>query len=117
MEREAGNTQGFGRISPVTRPSPYSPVQFRGGGAPATPDRSVRLAPTRGRIVGRAAAIGAAIAAVTGALAWFVVSPTPAPATRNVVAPAAPAPAAVEPRATKPRVSTTLPQPAPVPKS
>ncbi len=108
MGREAGNTQGFGRVSPVTRPSPYSPVQFRGGGAGA-PAPQLPAAPRR--VVGRAAVIGAALAAVAGVVAWFAIAPAPVPATHKISAPVAPAPAAADERGSKPRVSTTLPQP------
>jgi hypothetical protein len=116
MERDAGNTQGFGRVSPVTRPSPYSPVQFRGGGSSA-PARAVASKPSRARIVGRAAAVGAAIAAITGALAWFVIAPAPVPVEQKASAPPLPAPASGDERAAAPRVSTKVPQASGAPKS
>ena len=115
MGREAGHTQGFGRVSPVTRPSPYSPVQFRGR-MPASEDLAPAPAgaalPRRRRGVGRALVIAALIAAVAAGLVYFTagVPPTPPAGTLSLPgpAPAATAGAAVAPRA--PGTAPTAPR-------
>ena len=89
MEREAGHTQGFGRVSPVTRPSPYSPVQFRGGlpsGAGAPLDAVV---PTRKRSLGRTALFAVLLAAVAAGLLYFTVGRSLQPPAGTVSLPTA----------------------------
>ena len=90
MAREAGHTQGFGRVSPETRPSPYSPLHYR----PGPPSREAlpkRPSPPRGRRWPLAVGVAAAI---VGGLLYAILFRTPAPPTRAVVVspvPAAPA--------------------------
>lgn len=68
--------EGFGRISPVTRPSPYSPVQFRGRG-PLAPEPPLPPTPRRRGFLRRAAA-GIILAAVAaGGVAYFALYRTP----------------------------------------
>jgi len=81
MAREAGHTQGFGRVSPETRPSPYSPLHYR----PGPPSREA-LPKSRSRSRGRRwpLAVGVA-AAIVGGLLYAVLFRTPAAPTRAVV--------------------------------
>ena len=81
--------EGFGRISPVTRPSPYSPVQFRGRG-PLAPDPAVPPTlpdtPRRRGFLRRAAAGIVLIAVAAGGVAYFALFRTPGqPPPRTVV--------------------------------
>ena len=89
MAREAGHTQGFGRVSPETRPSPYSPLHYR----PSPPSREA-LPKRRPRRRRWPLAAGVA-AAIIGGLLYAILFRTPTPPTRAVVVapvPAAPAP-------------------------
>jgi hypothetical protein len=92
MAREAGHTQGFGRVSPETRPSPYSPLHYR-----ASPQSREAGPKRRSRPRGRRWPLAAGVAAVIiGGLVYAILFRTPAAPTRAVVVspvPAAPAPA------------------------
>lgn len=68
MVRGSGGSQGFGRVSPVTRPSPYSPLHIRGHPAaepPGPPTLPKRLVQARRRrtLSGLAALVLVAVAA------------------------------------------------------
>ena len=102
MAGHAGRTYGFGRVSTVTRPSPYSPVQFRGGspfGAAAgesLPAQSrVAARRARRRKLRRAATVIVIFAAALGAgsLYWTMVrvpAPLPPPIATRLDAPVPP---------------------------
>jgi hypothetical protein len=90
MAKNRGGTQGFGRVSEHTRPSPYSPLQFRGNFPGAhTEAPAVRQRPgpaSRGRRVVVAAAVIVMVVAGVGFVALF--RPTPLPVPRASTAPA-----------------------------
>ena len=89
MAQDVGKSHGFGRVSPVTRPSPYSPVQFRGRGphAPdAPPEPALRGAKRRRGFLRRAAAGIVLVAVAAGGVAYFALNRTPGqPPARTVV--------------------------------
>ena len=93
MAKHGGGTQGFGRVSAHTRPSPYSPLQFRGSlpttqrEKPAVPQ--VRGAGRRRRRIALAAAVIAVVAAGAGIVALFRPAPLPAPSATSAPAPSA----------------------------
>jgi hypothetical protein len=93
MAKDGGGTQGFGRVSTHTRPSPYSPLQFRGSlptiqrEAPAVPER--RGSVTRGRRMAFAAVAVVMIVAGVGFAVLFRPTPLPVPRASAVPAPAA----------------------------
>jgi len=97
MAREAGHTQGFGRVSPVNRPSPYSPLHFpasftaAGGGGNATNTRDTHGAGPRRRVGRRVVLIVAVLAAVGAGLGYVSLFRSPAVPSRASIAPAAPA--------------------------
>lgn len=98
MAREAGGSQGFGRVSPETRPSPYSPLHFRGslpaaaGSAGATARREAPAAHGRRSAFGRRTAVVVAVlAAVMAGIGYVAVFRSPAAPSHAVVAPALPA--------------------------
>ena len=91
MAKDRGGTQGFGRVSTHTRPSPYSPLQFRG---PPTAQRDApvviphrRTTVKRGRRVAFAAVLIAVVVAGVGLIALFRPAPVPAPRASAVPAP------------------------------
>ena len=90
MGKNRGGTQGFGRVSEHTRPSPYSPLQFRGNfpgaqtEAPAVPERPGPA--SRGRRVVVAAVIVMVVAGV-GLVALFRPTPFSVPAASTAPAP------------------------------
>jgi hypothetical protein len=97
MAREAGRSQGFGRVSPETRPSPYSPLHFRGSfpaarnsGGGTEPRQMSPLQRLR-RTVGRRMAVLVVLAAVVAGIGYLAVFRSPVVPTRAVVAPALPA--------------------------
>ena len=96
MAREAGSSQGFGRVSPDTRPSPYSPLHFRGSvptaGGAAAASSTAPLHQTRRRGLGRRTVVVVAllVAAVAG-IGYVAVSRSPAAPSRAVVVPIKPA--------------------------
>ena len=98
MAREAGSSQGFGRVSPVPRPSPYSPVQFRGrhiaSGTPeTTPPRVPSAVQSRRRTFGRRTAVVVAVlAALVAGIGYVGLFRSAVAPSRTVVVPAAPAP-------------------------
>ena len=91
MAKGGGSTQGFGRVSAHTRPSPYSPLQFRGSlptaqrEAPPVPHRGNPV--TRGRRMAFAAAVVAMVVAGVGYVALFRPAPLPAPRASVIPAP------------------------------
>jgi hypothetical protein len=91
MARETGRSQGFGRVSPETRPSPYSPLHFRGSlpGTAGTPTpHQVPPVKDRRRAYGRRAAVAIAVlAAVVAGISYVAVSRSPAGPSRTAVAP------------------------------
>lgn len=91
MGHGSGNTQGFGRVSTHTRPSPYSPLHFRGGLSASQretqPVGSSRR--SRARRVVFAAAVLAALVAGVGYVALFRSPGVPVPRTAVTPAPAA----------------------------
>ena len=93
MAKHGGGTQGFGRVSAHTRPSPYSPLQFRGSlptaqrEKPAVPQ--ARGAGRRRRRIALAVAVIAVVGAGAGIVALFRATPLPVPAATSVPAPAA----------------------------
>jgi hypothetical protein len=96
MAREAGSSQGFGRVSPVTHPSPYSPVQFRGrqpaaaGTAEAAAPRVASAARSRRRTFGRrTAVVVAVVAALVAGIGYVGLFRSTVAPPRAVVAPAA----------------------------
>ena len=98
MAQDVGKSHGFGRVSPVTRPSPYSPVQFRGGG-PTSSEQSPATLPRRRGFFRRAVA-GVALAAVAAAgIAYFTLYRGPAQPPARTVVDAAMLAAHVEPAA------------------
>jgi hypothetical protein len=70
MAQDAGKSHGFGRVGPVTRPSPYSPVQFRGRG----PVGSGPLATDAGSVVPRSLARRSAMRRAVAGLALAAVA-------------------------------------------
>ena len=101
MAREAGSSQGFGRVSPVPRPSPYSPVEFRARPAasgtseatPATPQRVASAVQRRRRtVVRRTAVVIAVLAALVAGVGYVGLFRAAVAPSRTVVAPAVPAP-------------------------
>jgi hypothetical protein len=96
MAREAGRSQGFGRVSPETRPSPYSPLHFRGSfpasSHPAGATRPMSPGPRRRSALGRRAALLAIVlAAIVAGIGYVALFRLPAAPTRAVVAPQIPA--------------------------
>lgn len=96
MAREAGSSQGFGRVSPETRPSPYSPLHFRGsvppagGAASASPSASISH-PRRRGLGRRTVVVVVVVAAAVAGIGYVAVSRSPAVPSRAVVVPAQPA--------------------------
>src|SRR5687768_9857939 len=94
MAREAGSTQGFGRVSPETRPSPYPPLHFLGslpaaaGHVGATTPRQASPTESRRRALGRRTAVVVAVlAALVTGIGYVALYRSPATPTRAVVAP------------------------------
>jgi len=90
MSKHGGSTQGFGRVSTHTRPSPYSPLQFRGpptthGKMPAVPQRSKAV--TRGRRMAYALAVVAMVVVGIGLIALSRPTSLPVPPASAVPAP------------------------------
>jgi hypothetical protein len=92
MARDAGKSHGFGRVSPVTHPSPYSPVQFRGRGPAGSglppSDSASTIAKAGGRrgLLRRAIAGIALVAVAAAGAAYFTLYRAPAqPPARTVV--------------------------------
>ena len=87
-----GSSQGFGRVSTHTRPSPYSPMQVRGR-LPASQREAPPAAPPRRQRVARravfAVALVAALLAGVSYLALFRGPGLPAPRAAEAPAPAA----------------------------
>jgi hypothetical protein len=106
MAQDAGKSHGFGRVSPVTHPSPYSPVQFRGrgpvgaGSPPPDSASAASSAPGRRGFLRRAVAGIALVAIAAAGAAYFTLYRAPAqrPA-RTVVDAATLAAASIEPAA------------------
>ena len=98
MGREAGHTQGFGRVSPVNRPSPYSPMHFRASlnaaadsASAANPRETPRALRQRRRVVRRAVLVVAILLAIGAGLGYVSLIRSPAAPSRAVIAPSAPA--------------------------
>lgn len=93
MAKHGGGTQGFGRVSAHTRPSPYSPLQFRG--SLPTSDREKAVVPlargtgTRRRRMAVAAAVIAMVVSGVGLVVLFRPAPLPVPRATSAPAPAA----------------------------
>ncbi len=88
MAREAGGSQGFGRVSPVTRPSPYSPMHFRAS-ATAGPVEAPVSKHRRRAFGRRTAVIVVILAAAVAAIGYTAFRP--ATPSRTAVAPPLPA--------------------------
>ena len=92
MAQDVGKSHGFVRVSPVTHPSPYSPVQFRGrgpaGSGPPSPESASILsnAPGRRGFLRRAVAGIALVAIAVAGLAYFTLYRAPVtPPARTLV--------------------------------
>ena len=91
MGREAGHTQGFGRVSPVNRPSPYSPLHFKSTLTPPSASSTTRQPPKQRRILGRRIALGIAFAAaVFAGLGYIGLLRQPSTASRTASTPPTP---------------------------
>jgi hypothetical protein len=95
MAREAGSSQGFGRVSPVTRPSPYSPMQLRGrlpASAETVGPRVASAVRSRRRTFGRRTAVVVAVlAALVAGIGYVGLYRSTLAPSRTVVAPVLPA--------------------------
>ena len=97
MAREAGSSQGFGRVSPDTRPSPYSPLHFRGSvSATAADEKASASRKTSGKqarrrgLGRRTVVVVVVLAAMVAGIGYVAVSRSPAAPTRAVVVPGQP---------------------------